>query len=791
MYKVRRKVTIVAFLSFIFICTISFNKVGAAEISKVGKDEYIEDLSNTKLMSETGITVGDYDQLNGEHLYTIRFRDSVEISDWLSRLYITQSVLELKEIIIEDEKTFLQMIAPKHPLEFVTEYYLQSVFEMDNGYNLVQASLFMPLKNEYGDFPKKIVKTFTSNYLKTKNLDNTQDIFNIVTGKMPEITESAVDALNIDFDKLDDARAILTYLLIDSSCPNYVYDKAIFYCEGKEIARMPIYSKDITNYMGYTSMTPFDTRDIQFKSSYKFHKIGNEEPPEFTAKNLKLFIYDTFNLLNNKTTQTKIQKYVQEVFNAYNGEKVVEWSPKEDNDKIFHDYEFEIPSKYKDKIVFKQEERFNLYYQDSIGLYYHDTELAKKDIPLVFISKVSKKDWENNNLKSWMGPHERADMKGEWVYIWSLPGEHPYEPYGLDHFEAKEYSAIFEEILKVLEGPSDNASTAPAKNNESFKKVFEDVNSDHYAYEAILWAKEKGIVNGYSNGKFGPNDKVTEAQFAAMITNFFELQSVKGSIDKRTPNVLWSDEIYNSLAAYGVPLNGYFDNSIRNKPVKRGTVAQALVHLAHRNQNLNNSIKFLLDNNISAGQNPNDRNNLLKYFGYTNELTRAQAVTFLYKMQESDFNQVSDITESIFTNSNAPLNNLAEQSKAKVHEDLRASLKEEYLKKLNNVEKSLSEFDSLIDTGVTSNIYQAVAQTYKRWDSALTDVYSVLKTQLSTNEFNNLEKEQKQWKIKRDKSAEKAASDFKGGSWENVIYLEVQSDHTKERCYELVKKYLK
>lgn len=343
-----------------------------------------------------------------------------------------------------------------------------------------------------------------------------------------------------------------------------------------------------------------------------------------------------------------------------------------DNDNIFQDYEFDILSKYKDKIVFKQEEEVNVnlnpYSQYRIGLYYHDTELAESDIPLVFIMKVSKKDWEINNLKSWLGAHERADMKGQWVYIWSLPGEHPYEPYGLHHFEAKEFSTIFEEILKVLEGSSDNASTVPSKN-----KVFEDVNGDHYAYEAILWAKENGIVSGYSNGTFRPNEKVTEAQFAKMLANFFELSSVDKTITKNPPNESWSDDVYNSLAAYGIPLNGYFDNAIRNKPVKRGVVAQALAYLSHSSANLNDSIQFLLDNEISTGQNLKDKNNLLKYFGYNNDLTRAQAVTFLYRMQKSGLNQVSNsVKSSLNSIKNSSLNDLAKQSIAKIHHDLLA-----------------------------------------------------------------------------------------------------------------------
>lgn len=63
-------------------------------------------------------------------------------------------------------------------------------------------------------------------------------------------------------------------------------------------------------------------------------------------------------------------------------------------------------------------------------------------------------------------------------------------------------------------------------------------------------------------------------------------------------------EFYNRLASYGVPLNGYFDNHIRAKAVKRGVVAQAITHLAEGKRGLNDSIQFLLDYYISTGQHP-------------------------------------------------------------------------------------------------------------------------------------------------------------------------------------------
>ncbi len=46
---------------------------------------------------------------------------------------------------------------------------------------------------------------------------------------------------------------------------------------------------------------------------------------------------------------------------------------------------------------------------------------------------------------------------------------------------------------------------------------FSDVSNGHWASGYIAKAVELGIVSGYGNGKFGPNDNVTYAQLVAML----------------------------------------------------------------------------------------------------------------------------------------------------------------------------------------------------------------------------------------------------------------------------------
>jgi len=187
---------------------------------------------------------------------------------------------------------------------------------------------------------------------------------------------------------------------------------------------------------------------------------------------------------------------------------------------------------------------------------------------------------------------------------------------------------------------------------------FKDVPEDHYAYEAIMWAEEYDIVNGYADGTFKPNATITEQQFAKLLANFYELESSYDELKKQTPAANWSDEFYNRLASYGVPLNGYFDNNIRAASVKRGVVAQAITHLSNGKSGLDQSIQFLLDYYISTGQNLQYENrNLQKFFGVTNNMTRAQVVTMLYRMDKRNFYEISEDAQALHENkSNTSLN---------------------------------------------------------------------------------------------------------------------------------------
>ena len=66
--------------------------------------------------------------------------------------------------------------------------------------------------------------------------------------------------------------------------------------------------------------------------------------------------------------------------------------------------------------------------------------------------------------------------------------------------------------------------------------AFADVEKDAYYANAVAWAADKGIVNGYSAAQFGPNDSITREQFAAILYRYCTYQqgdiSANGSLNQ-------------------------------------------------------------------------------------------------------------------------------------------------------------------------------------------------------------------------------------------------------------------
>ena len=94
-------------------------------------------------------------------------------------------------------------------------------------------------------------------------------------------------------------------------------------------------------------------------------------------------------------------------------------------------------------------------------------------------------------------------------------------------------------ILYHLEG-------SPEVANSTFTDV---ANTDYYA-KAVAWAEKNGIVSGYGNGQFGPNDSIAREQLATIMYRYTMYKKYDTSVGEDT-NILSYNDI-SELSEYAV-----------------------------------------------------------------------------------------------------------------------------------------------------------------------------------------------------------------------------------------------
>ena len=125
-------------------------------------------------------------------------------------------------------------------------------------------------------------------------------------------------------------------------------------------------------------------------------------------------------------------------------------------------------------------------------------------------------------------------------------------------------------------GPSDTLSRAMVVqvlyNKEgqpaiSGKHAFTDVPADQWFNNAVTWGTQNGVMGGYGDGKFGPNDSVTIEQIAVILWNYSGNPAFSGKADSVGAYSGWAANalawaVENDILA-GVPFTNATENATR------------------------------------------------------------------------------------------------------------------------------------------------------------------------------------------------------------------------------------
>ncbi|MBQ9973578.1 MAG: S-layer homology domain-containing protein, partial [Oscillospiraceae bacterium] len=160
-------------------------------------------------------------------------------------------------------------------------------------------------------------------------------------------------------------------------------------------------------------------------------------------------------------------------------------------------------------------------------------------------------------------------------------------PTGAWYYSAVDYAiknGIMSGYNAISFGPNDTLSRAmvvqvlynkegqPGLNGA--KHNFPDVPADQWFNNAVTWGSQKGVVSGFGDGKFRPNDYVTVEQVAVILHNYSGKPAAAGEPVGVGKYDDWAKEALNWAVTQGIMKDVPFTNATEN--ATRAQTAQIL-----------------------------------------------------------------------------------------------------------------------------------------------------------------------------------------------------------------------
>lgn len=201
----------------------------------------------------------------------------------------------------------------------------------------------------------------------------------------------------------------------------------------------------------------------------------------------------------------------------------------------------------------------------------------------------------------------------------------------------KKLNKLFIASAATVVAASGVAAPSPANANSTFP----DVKTSDYFYDAVMELSERGVINGFEDGTFRPNNNVTRGQAAVIIAGVLGLNT-NNVTNPGFKDVPTSHPYYGAISALANAgyINGFEDGTFgATQPITRNQmaiiIAKAFKLEAPANTTLpftdvypayKNQIAALFTNGITSGTSKST-------FGGSSNVTRGQLAQFVVKAE--------------------------------------------------------------------------------------------------------------------------------------------------------------
>ncbi|WP_102273705.1 S-layer homology domain-containing protein [Cytobacillus massiliigabonensis] len=199
----------------------------------------------------------------------------------------------------------------------------------------------------------------------------------------------------------------------------------------------------------------------------------------------------------------------------------------------------------------------------------------------------------------------------------------------------------------------------PAKDTHADRLPFKDIPQDHrfWAEEEIGYLINEGIISGYSDGTFRPNDTLTRQQASGLIVQALDL-NLAGRPDPNFKDIKKGAYYYKAIAAVAEEglIRGSNGNFRPNESITRAQMAAILRRaFAYKPVNVQKfidiekthwaylDINSISENGITWGKGKLQYDQMVHYFVPGEATTRAQFSVFLARALNSDLSIASGL----------------------------------------------------------------------------------------------------------------------------------------------------